>query len=159
MAKHCDLETKEARRAMARLYHRRGLAVCDIVHMLGNNGLFSADQDYHARRMVVVRDLAAIKKEDNQWFRVSALDAQQALQEYLQQQFFLYEKCVEDGSWGLAMEASKNIAKARGIDVDRPVKIETDLLGFVKSAFERAMAARAQKREEEERIPDVQRLH
>jgi hypothetical protein len=113
---------------------------------------------------MVQRDLEAVKQQDAEWFRVSALDAQLALREYLEQQLFLYAKCVESEAWGLALEASKNIARVRGVDPERPAKTEGSIVELLSAAFQSARAKRLEQRQvlaveaipqEESALPDL----
>ena len=87
---------------------------------------------------IVKRDLEAIKLEDLQRFRSVQDDAETALREYLQRQMLIFQQAVERRELAVAASASKDIARAHGIETDKPVRQEEDLLTAMRNAMQTA---------------------
>ena len=126
------------RRALTRTLFYLGKETGDIVNELDSSKIFPEMKTWSSKMAIVKRDLEAIKLEDLQRFRSVQDDAETALREYLQRQMLIFQQAVERRELAVAASASKDIARAHGIETDKPVRQEEDLLTAMRNAMQTA---------------------
>jgi hypothetical protein len=121
---------------LVRSLHYRGKSITEIINVLEAEGLLNTAVTCSSKYRSVQRCLAKVKKGDLKKFRATQEEHDTALIEYIARQSYLFQRAIEDRQWECARSLSRDLAKAHGVVVDEPVRVEADLLTLLRAATE-----------------------
>lgn len=122
------MDLLERRRNLVRTLHYQGLQEVDIIQKLDAAGFFPETEYWKIKRDVVRRDIEKITLADAHRFHVLEVDAHRAHYDYITRQEAIYQKAMERNDLEVAARASKDIAKAHGVQTDEPNRPKEDLM-------------------------------
>ena len=122
------------RRTLIRMFHYLGTKTDDIVTELEKEGFLNEAKTWSAKRQLVKRDIEVIRLEDAEHVQSVQQSADVALREYIERQTMIFKDAYLRRDYQAASSASRDIAKAHGLETERPIKQEEDLLTLLKNA-------------------------
>ena len=130
----------DRRRHLVKLWYYQGVDEVEIVQKLeretddGGAVFFPETQSWRTKRLIVHRDIESIIINDSKRFAAIQGDSQSALDAYISRQEAVYRLAMEKRELDIALRASKDIAKAHGLDPDVAIKPEENLVTLMKAA-------------------------
>ena len=116
-----SVQILERRRSIVRSLYYQGVQQSDIIERLEKDQLFPEAKSWSSKKQILRRDIDMIVLADAQRFQGLEIDTERARQEYIARQEGIYAKAMERNDLEVAIRASKDIAKAHGIQTDEPV--------------------------------------
>ena len=117
----------ERRRHFIRVLHYQGWKEVDIIQKVTDEGFFPETEYWTTKRKTVRRDIEIITLADANRFQMLEVDTHRAHHHYIARQEAIYQKAMERNDLEVASRASKDIAKAHGVQTDDPHRPKDDL--------------------------------
>ena len=121
------IDLVERRRHLIRALHYQGWKEVDIIQKIDREGFFPETEHWTIKRNTVRRDIEKITLADAHRFQQLEIDVHRAHHDYISRQEAIYQKAMERNDLEVAARASKDIAKAHGVQTDEPHRPKEDL--------------------------------
>lgn len=119
-----DTQTYLARLSIVKSGSAQGKGIPELMAALDEQGLFAAQQTHDARYAVTQRLLATVRSDNAERLRLTREGADESLIEYRERHALIFSLAIEARQLEVARSVSRDLARAGGIDVDRPVGVE-----------------------------------
>ncbi len=136
-----SLDLVERRRNLIRTLHYQGYGEVDIICTLDEGKYFPEMQTWKLKRDTVRRDIQIILSTDAQRFHGVETNATQAFHEYVARQETIYKRAMERNDLEAAIRASKDIAKAHGVQTDEVNRPRDDVATIMMTMRQKKLSA------------------